>query len=165
MKFSKYLLFLLVIPLFSFTLHKYYVSLCEIDYVENKKAVQITLGLFIDDIEATLNKTHNTNFKIATKDELPNLDKYFEEYLNNHLNININNKLEKYTFIGKEYDDDVVRFYLEISNIEKLQAIEINNTCLLKDFKDQKNIIKIYAYKKHKTFYLDKKNDNCLLKF
>lgn len=165
MKFSKLLLLFLIVPLISFSVHKYYISLCEIEYVENQKTIQITIGLFIDDIETTLNKNNNANLKIATQNEVKNIDTYFETYLNKHLNITINNTPKKYTYIGKEYDNDIVRFYLEISNIEQLKSITVKNTALFKYFEEQQNIIKIYAYKKHKTFYLDKKNDNCLLKF
>ena len=38
MKLKKNLLFFLLIPLFAFTLHKYYISLCEIEYNQEKKS-------------------------------------------------------------------------------------------------------------------------------
>ena len=162
MKFKKLLLF---IPLVSFTLHKYYISLCEIDYIENKQTIQITMGLFIDDIEFTLNKDNNTELYLATNEEIESIDEIYESYLNNNFIIIINNEQLPYQFIGKEYDDDLVRFYLEISDVPKLNSIEVKNTCLIRDFNDQQNIIKINANKKQKTFYLDNKTDKGLLKF
>lgn len=164
MKFYKYLSLLLLVPLFAFTLHKYYISLCEIEYVEEQESVQIILGLFIDDIEFTLDKDHSTKLHLGTKNEAVNIDKLYEEYLNNHFKIIINNELKPYQFIGKEYDDDIVRFYLEIPNISEIKTIEILNTNLIRDFEDQKNIVKIKVNNLNKTFYLDRKNANCLLK-
>lgn len=152
-------------PLLAFTIHKYYISLCEIEFVESQQSVQITLGMFIDDIEFALNKDNNANLKISTKYEAKNIDAYFEKYLNTHLNISINNSESIYTYIGKEYDDDIVRFYLEISNIKKLTSIEVINNSLTKYFDQQQNIIKIKANERHKTFYLDKNTTKCLLKF
>jgi hypothetical protein len=165
MKKVKFSYLLLILPLFAFTMHKYYLSLCEIEYVENKQTIQITLGMFIDDIEYSLNKDNNTNLNIATKNEVSTIDEYFENYLNTHFKIVINNRTGSYTCIGKEYDDDIVRFYLEITDIKKLNSIEVTNTSLVKYFDQQQNIIKIKAYKKNKTFYLEQKTDKCLLKF
>ena len=164
MKFSKYLILFFSIPLFAFTLHKYYISLCEIEYVEEQKSIQIIIGLFIDDIELTLNKEHKTKFYLASENEVENIDDYYKKYLKDHLKFIINETPESFQFIGKEYDDDIVRFYLEISDINKLSSIEIMNTCLFKDFNDQQNIIKIKVNNLHKSFYLNKKNANCLLK-
>jgi len=165
MKFKKYVALILIIPLLAFSLHKYYISLCEIEYVSEQQSVQITLGMFIDDIEFTLNKDHNTELNIATNEETSNIDTYFKNYLNQHFKININEQDKSYNYIGKEYDDDIVRFYLEITNIKQLNSIQVSNTSLLRYFEDQQNIIKIYANNINKTFYLNKKNDKGLLKF
>jgi len=165
MKFSKYFILLLTIPLLAFSLHKYYISLCEIEYVEEQQSVQITLGMFINDIEFTLNKDSNTKLNIATKEETDSIDNYFKNYLNQHFKININNKLQTFNYIGKKYDDDIVRFYLEITNIKDIKSIEVSNTSLFRDFDNQQNLIKIHANNIHKTFYLTRKNDKGLLKF
>ncbi|WP_456463518.1 DUF6702 family protein [Lutibacter sp.] len=165
MKHLKYFTLLLFIPLFAFTLHKYYISLCEIEYVEEQKSIQITLGMFIDDFEVTLNKSNDTILNLATKDEVKNIDKYYKSYLNKHFKIVVNSKLQAYNYIGKEYDGDLVRFYLEIMNIEHINSIKVINNCLFEEFEDQENIVKIKANNTNKTFYLNRKNDKGLLKF
>jgi hypothetical protein len=165
MKRFRFLFLLLFIPLISFTIHKYYISLCEIEYVEDQKAIQIKLGLFIDDIELTLNKNHNSKLYLATDTEVENVDELYEEYLSNHFSLKVNNEDVSFTYLGKEYDDDIVRFYIEVLDVETLKSLEVKNTCLFKDFPDQQNIIKIKVNKLHKTFYFDKKNDKGLLKF
>jgi hypothetical protein len=163
MRFKNYILLLFVLPLFAFSLHKYYVSLCEIEYVKDQKSVQIILGMFIDDIELTLNKNYQKELKLATKNEVENVDTYYLEYLQEHFKISINKSEETYTFIGKEYEHDIVRFYLEITDVQELKSLQITNNSLFRDFKDQKNIIKIKVNDFHKTFYLTKKNDKGLL--
>lgn len=163
-KLQKYAFVLLFVPLLAFTIHKYYISLCEIEYVEEQQSVQIILGIFIDDLEVVLNNEHKTNLNLGTENEAKNSDSYYEAYLNNHFKVIINKEEAFYNYIGKVYDDDIVRFYLEIQDIKQLQSIEVLNNCLIKDFEDQQNIIKIKVNKLHKTFYLDKNNTNCLLK-
>ena len=164
MNFKKYSLLLLLIPLFSFSVHQYYLSLCEIEYVEEKQTIQIILGVFIDDLEVTLNKQNDVNLQLATKNEVKNVDEFYKNYLNNHFKITVNNQLKTYNYLGKVYDDDIVRFYLEIPNIQELNSLEIYNSSLIEDFEDQQNIIKIKVKDFNKTYYLNKKKTNCLLK-
>lgn len=165
MKFKKYFLLLLSIPLFAFSLHKYYISLCEIEHNKEQNSLQITLGVFIDDFEFTLNKNHNTTLNLATEQEVENIDEYYLDYLKEHFKTSVNNELKVYKYIGKEYDNDIVRFYLEINDIKEVKSIEVQNTLLFKDFKDQQNIIKIKANNTNKTFYLTPKNVKGLLNF
>lgn len=165
MKYQKYVILLIIAPLLAFSVHKYYISLCEVEYVEEKKSVQIIISHFIDDLEITLNNEHKKDFFLATNKEAKNIQEIYEDYLHKHLKFTINQKPAHYQFIGKEYDDDLVRFYLEIPNVQKLNSIEIENTCLIKDFEDQQNIIKIKVKKFNKTFYLTKSNVKGLLKF
>jgi len=165
MKYFKYFSSLILIPLFAFSVHKYYISLCEVEYIEEKQSVQIILSQFIDDIEVTLNNEYKKSLNLATKKETLNINAIYEAYLNSHLKFNINGKQANYHFIGKEYDYNFVVFYLVIRNIQKLNSIEVENTCLFKDFEDQQNIIKIKVKKFNKTFYFTKSNVKGLLKF
>ena len=165
MKFHKYLVLVLILPFFAFTIHKYYISLCEIEYVESQHSLQITIGMFIDDLEVTLNKNHQLKLEINTDQENEKIDKFYASYLTDNFKIVLNDIVQKHNYIGKEYDDDIVRFYLEIVDIKALNSLEITNTSLFKDFEDQQNIIKIKVNDFHKTFYLNKKNDKGLLKF
>ena len=149
----------------SFNLHKYYVSMCEIEYIEEQKSVQIILGLFIDDLELTLNKNHKTELFLATENEVKNIDSLYINYLQENFKLTINNTPQKFDFIGKEYNNDIVHFYLEIPDIETFNSFEVVNTCLLKDFEDQQNIVKLKVNDFHKSCYIDKKNPKGLLNF
>ncbi|RXP44825.1 hypothetical protein EC396_16840 [Lutibacter sp. HS1-25] len=148
----------------AFSMHKYYISLCEIEYAESKQAVQIILGIFIDDLEVVLNKEQASKLNLATEKEPKNINAIYLKYLNNNFKIKINNTAKPYRFIGKKYDDDIVRFYLEIPNISQLNSIEVFNTSLVNEFENQQNIIKIKVNKLNKSYYLDKNNISCLLK-
>lgn len=165
MKSKKIYLLLLIIPLLSFSMHKYYISLTEINFVKEKKSVQIIMNVFMDDIEVALNKANNIDLQLTTKKELPNNDVYFSNYLKNNFSIKINDKKVNYTYIGKEYEGDIIYFYLEIKEIENVKSIEITNKVLISDFPKQENMIKINLEKEKKSVLLTKKNDKALLKF
>lgn len=163
---KKSILLLFMIPLLSFKAdHKYYIALTEIEFNKKEQAIQMIMNVFVDDIEVALNDEFTIDSQISNHDELLNLDNYFHSYLNNHFKIKINGKEKTYNFIGKEYDGNIVYFYLEIKNISKVKSIEIKNTVLIKNFTDQQNLIKAKVNGNRKSLFLTKKNYKGLLNF
>ena len=162
---KKYTFLLLIIPLLSFTLHKYYLSLTKIDYIKESKSIQITMRIFIDDLESTLNKINNKSFELDTKAELEDANIYIEKYLLKQFEVNINGSLKNYKYLGKKYENDVVFLFAEIENISVIKSIEIKNRILMDAFPEQQNIIKLNINNKKKSFILTARNDNDLLKF
>jgi hypothetical protein len=153
------------VPLFSFSAHKYYLSLTQITYKSEAKSVQILINVFIDDIETALNKKYKIDLQLTTEKELKDNDVYFKKYLNEKLHFKIDTVSKEFTYLGKEYDGDLVYFYLEIENIEAINTIEVTNKILIKHFPKQQNLIKSKVGKKHKSLLLTAKNDKGLLKF
>ena len=166
MKLIKLLIVLLVVPLFAFTaVHKYYISVTQINYVQDKQSVQITSRIFIDDFENLLRARYDENITLASGDELKTTDSYIEKYLTEKLEIVINNKKAKLNFIGKEYDVDIVKCYLEIEGITSIESMEIKNKVLFDLFDDQQNIVKTKINSKQKSFILISQNDKAVLNF
>jgi hypothetical protein len=156
MNFKKVFLLLFIIPLLSFSAHKYYLSLTQIEFKESSKSVQIIINVFMDDIETALNKDNNIDLQLSTKKELQNNDIYFENYLRRKLQFKIDTIVKEFKYIGKEYDGDLVYFYLEIENIAKVSSIEITNKILLTHFPKQENLIKSKVGTKNKSVLLSK---------
>lgn len=159
-----YLLFY-IIPLLSFSTHKYYLSLTQIEYKSESKSIQIIINVFMDDIETALNKENTIDLQLTTKKELKNNDIYFEHYLKKNLQFKIDAISKSFNYLGKEYDGDLIYFYLEIEHIENVQTIEVTNKILTDYFPEQENLIKSKVDKKHKSVLLTKENDKGLLKF
>lgn len=165
MRFKKIIFLFAVIPFFAFTAHKYYLSLTQIEYNNAKKSVEIITNLFIDDIETALNDIHSRKFELDTKKEPKDSDTYFEQYLKKHLSFQLDGKPVSFNYLGKEYDGDVVFFYLEIENITSLSKIEVENTLLIKHFPTQQNLVKSKVNKKHKSALLTKSEINGILNY
>ncbi|WP_165730213.1 DUF6702 family protein [Polaribacter sp. 20A6] len=162
---KKTILLLFIIPLLSFSTHKYYLSLTQIEYRSELQAVQITINVFMDDIELALNKDYNIDLQLTTKKELKDNDVYFIKYLNKKLHLKVDGVSRDFNYIGKEYDGDLVYFYLEIEDVKELKNIEVTNKILTNHFPKQENLIKSKVGKKHKSLLLNAKNDKGLLKF
>ncbi|MEX6625559.1 DUF6702 family protein [Tenacibaculum salmonis] len=156
---------LFILPLLAFSVHKYYISLTEINYKEETKSVQMITNVFMDDIETAINKDYNVDLQLTSDKELKTVDSLFFKYLEKNFKVKINDKSVAYNFIGKEYDGDIVYFYLEIENILNIKTIEIENNILIKHFPEQQNLVKASIKKERKSLFLDIKNNKGLLKF
>ncbi len=162
----KKLLILLILPLFAFTTaHKYYVSVTQVDYIKEKKAIQMTSRIFIDDFERLLQERYNDKIILDTGKDEKQIDLYIEKYIKSKFLIKLNGEAVAYKFLGKEYENDIVYCYMEIENVEEVKSFEVENRVLFDLFSDQKNLVRTYINSKHKTFVLIPENDKGLLNF
>lgn len=155
----KFILIIFLIPIFAFSMHKYYISLTNIEYKKENNSLQITVKLFIDDLQETINNTYNTNHELTLQNERSVVDSLIVKYSTDHFKIELNETATKYLYLGKEYDSDVVYLYFEIENIQNFYTIGIQNNMLIEFFPEQKNIVKLNINKKKKSFILTSDND------
>ena len=158
------MIWLLIIPLMAFGMHKHYISLTKIDYIKEKKAIQITMRFFLDDIELALENRTGDSMELATKSENKLADKYLETYVRQKFKIWIDDKEMSHIFLGKEYENNEVFFYLELENIDKISTIEIENSMLFETYGEQQNYVKLSIDDIQKTFILVKSNVKEMLK-
>lgn len=150
----------------SFTvLHKFYVSVTNINYVEKDQAFQITSRVFIDDLEELLEERYDVDGHLGTDKETAIADEYIEKYLNTKLLLYLNDEKVNYTFLGKKYDNDVVICYLEVENVvlEDIKTIAVQNEILTDLFDEQKNLVHIKYKGKKKSFVLIKSDTKGML--
>ncbi|MFQ3239290.1 MAG: hypothetical protein ACI9NI_001592 [Olleya marilimosa] len=166
MKKIKQLLFIIAFALFSFTsVHKYYVSITQIEYVKEKQSLQIISRIFVDDFEKLIRNRYDSNITLNNNEDEVIIDQYVKKYLLEKIDISINGQAKAISFIGKKYDDDIMYCYLEIENIASIKSFEIKNKVLFDLFDDQKNIVRTNINDKNKTFMLIPEKDKGLLNF
>jgi len=166
MKLLRTLLLVTLLPLIlSFTAHKFYVSITKIEFSVEEQSLQIITKLFIDDIEDVLQVRYSPSISLDPEKETPQDADFLKEYVLQKLKINVNGAPVKLNYIGHEYDNDVVKSYIEVVNISELKTIEVENKMLMELFEKQQNIIHIKRYKKRKSLVLDIDNPKGLLNF
>jgi len=111
-----------------------------------------------------LKNHYQTELEFATNTENENLDFYLEKYISQNFKIHINSEEKVYQYLGKEFKNDVVFFYLDLKDIEMINTVEIQNSMLLEDFPEQENYIKLNINNTSKTIILRKNNDKEMLK-
>ncbi len=159
-----FLCLIAILPVLAFGIHKHYISLTKVEFIKEKKVVQVTMKFFVDDIEVALENRHDQPMELATKDENKMADKYLEGYIRQKFKVWINEEEKTYAIIGKEYENNEVFFFLELENISDIKTIEIQNSMLFEEFEEQQNYIKLNIENVRKTFILIKANDKEILK-
>ena len=163
---NRILIALVILPLVAFSvMHKFYVSVTQINYIEDKKSVQITSRVFVDDMENALRGHYDEAITLAGEDEPKIVNKYLDNYLEEKLLITINGNKAEVNFLGKEYDGDIMRCYLEIENVNSIKTFEVSNQVLFELFEDQQNIVKTKIYSTQKSEILTENKPSLMLKF
>ena len=76
-------LFLVTISLSSFAIHKFYVSIYQINYVSEKKMLQITARIFVDDLNSAVGKKYNKKINLGSEKETDEDLILLKKYLRN----------------------------------------------------------------------------------
>ncbi len=166
MKYIKTVFVLLLFPLLmSSTSHKFYVSTTNIEFVKEKKTLQIITKIFTEDIEQALQARYNPSITLDSKKETETDESYLKKYLLQKIKIEVNGVPVVPTYLGKEYDIDIAKIYLEIENVSELKSIEIENKVLIDMFSEQQNIIHLTTPDSRRSLILEKSNPKGVLNF
>lgn len=144
-----------VILLMSFSvLHKFYVSVTQIDYNQKKERVEISSRIFIDDLEHVLEKKYKQKMYLATPKENPKAKEFVNQYVTEKIAVIINRKEQKLVFLGSEYEDDVLICYLKVDYSKKIINFDIYNNLLTEAYSEQQNIVHTNINNTKKSFLL-----------
>ena len=145
-----------IISLFSYLIHPFHVSVCDVDFNEEAKSIQLSQRIFLDDLEQTLNEKYRVNLVID--DELSKVyrDSLIKVYLFESLQVSVDGKEKKGIYIGNEIEDDAMWCYIEFKGVKKFKSLKIKSSVLIETFEDQANIIHFTYGEYEKSIKLDK---------
>lgn len=165
----KYLRVLLVVGIFAFSsfspVHKFYVSVTEIELNSKSQSLQIISRVFTDDLENVLRQRYDDNIRLGEGFESGDVNNLISKYLQQKVRITLDGKSRDIKFIGREYDNDMTVFYIEVEEVTSFQNIKIMNALLTDLFEDQKNLVHVAYKNKTKSLILAKGKEEDLLKF
>lgn len=149
------ILILSIISLVTF-FHPLYVSVTEIEHDTESKALEVTMRIFIDDLELSIrNKTRNASLDITKPGEGFNTDDLVREYINDHFKIKVNGKVVEYEYLGHEIELPVIYVYAQASNIKKVKDISIFNNMIMDTYDTQTNLVHVEVANKTKSLKLN----------
>jgi hypothetical protein len=145
-----------VIPLLLSMFHDFHVSVCDVEFNEKSKSIQISQRIFLDDFEQALNKKYGVNLIIDDKSTIAYRDSLIQVYLFESVNLRVDGKEKKRVYVGSEIEEDAIWCFIEYEGVKKYKSITITSTVLLETFEDQANIIHFTYGDKEKSIKLDK---------
>ena len=166
MKFLKITLLLLLFPLITGSAdHKFYVSITKIEYVSESESLQIITQFFLDDIEEVLRKRYRPDVSLGTTKETKEDVALLQDYILQKLKISVNGKPVALDYIGREYEIDMVKSFIEVSGVKEFHSIEVEFNALTELFSEQQNIIHLKTSESRKSLILDRDNPKGVLNF
>lgn len=156
----------LFLLLSSFSFHKFYVGVFQVNYAAEKKMIQITSRIFIDDLNNAVEKKYHKKTFIGTDKESPEDIELLKKYLAEHFAIKVNGQTKAIAFLSKEVEsNDVLVCYSRIKDIEKFKSLEISNNVLIDWNAEQQNITHISAFGTKKTVLFTESSRKEVLKY
>lgn len=142
---SKYFRFILILLLFvslsSMGIHKFYMAIYQIDYVPQKKRIQITSRIFVDDLNAAIEKKYHVKTNLGTAQESAKDVLNMKKYLAEKFFLKVNGVVKPMTFLSREVEANLLICYFRIPDISKITNLEIENSALTEWNSEQQNII------------------------
>ncbi len=127
--------------------HKFYTSLTEIEYNRGTHTFEISMRIFIDDLQLALKEFHGK----AIDDNIEKHKEVISEYLKENFTVKVNDLSMPVNYLGGELEMDVLWVYMEIEDIpETITHIDITNKVLIEVFHDQINIVNYFGNKETK---------------
>lgn len=159
------LLPILIVVLSSYSVHKFHVALYQINYASEKKMLQITSRIHIEDLNKALERKHKTKISIGDEKETPEDLKILKDYLAKNFSIKVNGQLSPINFLSKEIEGDEIVCYGNIKGVSKINSLEIYNAVLIDYFSDQQNRINVAVSGDKKSFLLTSSITSKILKY
>lgn len=119
--------------------HRYHTSLTRMDYNAEDKNVEITIQLFIHDLEKALERFAKKRIDVGKSADI---DKIIEKYLSENFVLK-NKKGEnlKLKWVGKELNVDTALVYLETASEESIEGYNLQNSIFFESFAEQTNLL------------------------
>ncbi|MFV5702259.1 DUF6702 family protein [Flavobacterium sp. XS2P12] len=155
----------LFLSLTAFSTHKFYMGIYQVNYAPEKKMLQITSRVFIDDLNNALEKKYNKKVYLGTEKESPEEVILLKKYFLEKFSVKVNGQSKSINFLSKELEGDILICYCNVKEITKINTLEIFNTVLIDWNTEQQNITHVTVLGEKKSILFTDSNKGEMLKF
>ncbi len=151
-----------------FLFHPIHLSVTNIEYNQKTKHFDISIRIFVNDLEHIIDAQNHVVLNIGKKNENPQTNKYINKYISSHLFLNINNRKinpKKFVLKKREIKDITIWLHYSIRFNENISNIEIKNILMTDLYRDQKNLLIFTYHKKQTPLEFSLRNNTKVLKF
>lgn len=143
-------------------LHEFHLSKSTVNYDSESAALQVTMHIFIDDLEDALKQQDLPRLYIGTEKEDSTADLHIANYIKSCFTLTKGSDTLEQLFIGKELSADLAAIwcYIEVPMDSSVGNLDFKNSLLMEVFDDQKNIMTFRKDKKRIDDFLLNKSDH-----
>ena len=125
--------------------HDVHLSKSEINYDTKTQTVQVSISLFLDDLENALAARGAEGVKLFSSYEVENAEELIAEYLDEKIRFVQGNKDLFTTYLGREISEDLsaVWCYIEVAQVAQDQMLTVTNEIFMEIYDDQKHVMVI----------------------
>lgn len=121
--------------------HPFHASVCEIEYNQQSKSLELSYRMFSDDLEETLTGYSGSSVDILNPKEKGKIDSLTEKYLSEKFKIWINGEEQPLGYLGSDLDNGALWCFIEVKDVQRIETVEIDNSVMLEIFDDQINLV------------------------
>lgn len=157
--------FVFLFSSFTTLMHKYYLSVSDIEYKSDSESLQIITRVFIDDFQEVLNKRYSQSADFTKENGVADNKHLIEKYLTGKLILKTDNKPVTLKYLGGEIEGDQLVLYIEGIDVQSFRKILVTNLILTDLYSDQKNVVHIQVDGQLESLLLVKEKPSETLNF
>lgn len=153
--------------IFQSLIHPFHVSVSDIKYKEDKKVIQISMRIFLDDLELALQSyTGNEKLDITKEEDWDFIKESLKPYVLGRLKVwDAKDREYELSWVGAEKEEDVMWCYIEIEKVKKLERVKVWNSVLHEVWGDQENLVHFRAFDDVKSARLYRGEDTTVFEW
>lgn len=136
-------------------LHPFYVSVIEINHNTKESSVEISVRIFTEDLEKTLQKHTIGKVDMINPPDKVFLDKQISSYISQRIKLKVNGQPITLQYIGHEIQKESAWSYFEVTKIPDVSLLEVDCSLLYDYEKSQTNIFHVKSKGVEKSYKLD----------
>jgi hypothetical protein len=146
-------------------LHPFYLSITRIYHNPNNQSLEITIKLDTENLEQSLERLGTERLFLGEENEHPETDTYLQRYLQQRLQLRVNEQGVEALYLGKEVKLDVTWCYLEVEGVAQVSTLGITNRLLLEGNDPQTNVVQTEIHGQELGSLMNKDKTQDVLKY
>lgn len=124
--------------------HPIHVSITDVEHNEKSKALQMTVRIFVDDLELAIrNKLTEPELDLLNPGGGRTIDQLVKDYLADKFSLKVDKKQVKPNYLGHEIEGPALICYIEVEGIKKFSSLEVTNRVIHEIHDDQSNLVNV----------------------
>jgi hypothetical protein len=138
----------------AYAVHDIHVSVTEVKWNAASTSFEVSIKIFLDDLETALSKEQHSGLQIGTPKESADANELITSYLDKHLHISLDGIQLPSQFVGKETTEDykAIWCYVEYPGLKDPKQCTISNDILFELYDDQRSIMDIRMSDEQKAY-------------